>query len=217
MSTAPRTSPVVFGEYLDAANVVTLANGAVGGLALWLALAGRAGACLGLLFLAVVLDHVDGYVARRFLEPGTARRAFGARADSLADLLNFGAVPTAVISLTASSAQPVAALVGATFVVLGIVRLAHFDITAEPDPHLSTGLPTTYAGFLVGCLSALTVTGLVATGPYLVLCAVVAVAQIARLRLRMPGTGRCLGLVTGAAVVTTLVAVVLGDAGALVR
>ncbi|RSM71797.1 hypothetical protein DMB66_07165 [Actinoplanes sp. ATCC 53533] len=214
MSSAPRTSPVVFGEYLDSANAVTLLNGAVGGLALWLALEGQAGACLALLFAAVVLDHLDGYLARRFLEPGTARRAFGARADSLADLLNFGAVPTVLISLTAS-VQPAAALVGATFVVLGIVRLAHFDITPEPDPHLSTGLPTTYAGFLVGCLSLLTVAGVVTAGPFLALCAVVAVAQVARVRLRLPGTGWCLGIVTAAAVLTSVVAVVFGNARAL--
>jgi CDP-diacylglycerol--serine O-phosphatidyltransferase len=215
VSSTPRTSPVVLGEYLDSANVITLLNGVVGGLALCLALAGQAGACLALLFGAVVLDHVDGYVARRFLEPGTARRAFGARADSLADLLNFGAVPTVLISL-AAAVRPAAALVGAAFVMLGIVRLAHFDITPKPDPHLSTGLPTTYAGFLVGCLSLLTVVGLITAGPYLALCAVVAVAQVARVRLRLPSTGWCLGIVTGAAAATSVVAVVFGDAGALV-
>lgn len=214
MSSPANTFPIIFGEYLDSANAITLLNGLVGGLALWFALEGQAGACLALLFSAIVMDHVDGYIARRYLEPGTAKRAFGARADSLADLLNFGAVPTILISLTAP-VQPAAAFVGAIFVMLGIVRLAHFDITQEPDPHTSTGLPTTYAGFLVGCLSLLTAVGLMTAGTYLALCALLAVAQVARVRMRFPSTGWCLVIVTGAAVTTLVVAIVFGNARAL--
>ena len=96
--------------------------------------------CIG---LAIILDGVDGRVARSL----NATSAFGREFDSLSDLIAFGVAPAALIYSWAfvPAADEFGVLVAFVFVVSSATRLARFNIkTAEEDGPSTTfqGLPT---------------------------------------------------------------------------
>lgn len=114
------------------ADAFTIGNASCGTLALFLCLEFSISrqdwliwTAIGLLFLALVCDVMDGYWARR------ARRhsALGADLDSLADILSFGAAP-AVLGYTLGMRGGWDILILIYFVVCGISRLARFNVTA---------------------------------------------------------------------------------------
>lgn len=114
------------------ADAFTIGNAACGTIALFLCLEFRSvgeawliWTAIGLLFLALVCDVMDGYWARR------ARRhsLLGADLDSLADILSFGAAP-AVLGYTLGMRGGWDILILVYFVVCGISRLARFNVTA---------------------------------------------------------------------------------------
>ncbi|MEQ8663506.1 MAG: CDP-diacylglycerol--serine O-phosphatidyltransferase [Gammaproteobacteria bacterium] len=114
------------------ADFITLANGACGMAAIFLALGVTRGdgtrvlyAAAALVLLAAVCDFCDGYVARRRGESSP----FGLELDSLGDLVSFGVAP-AVITY-AAGAQLLADQVGLGFFVLcGLSRLARYNVGA---------------------------------------------------------------------------------------
>ncbi len=80
----------------------------------------------GLLPIALVLDVVDGLIAR-----ARARSSpYGADLDSLADIVSFGVAP-AVLGYTLGMRGGWDAVVLVYFVICGISRLARFNVTAE--------------------------------------------------------------------------------------
>lgn len=152
-------------------NLVTLANAFCGLLALSkavdaLASSGSGGgdfyrdmerACF-LVFLAMVFDALDGWVAR--LTRTTSE--FGAQLDSFADLLTFGVVPAILAKVLIEHEGPLVGyegnprlhfLAAAVFAMLALLRLARFTLETDPDPdeHKSfKGLPSpAAAGALV--------------------------------------------------------------------
>jgi CDP-diacylglycerol--serine O-phosphatidyltransferase len=97
-----------------------------------------------LIFIAMVLDALDGYLARL----AKAGSNFGAYLDSLADLVTFGVAPAFLLvkmcpsqELNHSNAVWIIAAVFASCVAL---RLARFNAeTGEDDDHMEfTGLPS---------------------------------------------------------------------------
>src|SRR4029078_9721282 len=76
-------------------NLITLLALCSGVTAIRLGMEGRYELAVGAVILAIVLDAIDGLLAR-FLK-GTAR--FGAELDSLADFVNFGVAPAMLIYL----------------------------------------------------------------------------------------------------------------------
>ena len=114
------------------ADAFTLGNAACGTLALFLCLKysqdGRPEwiwTAIGLLFLALVCDVLDGYWARRF-QSGSA---LGGDLDSLADIVSFGVAP-ALLGFTLGLRGGWDILILVFFVVCGISRLARFNVTA---------------------------------------------------------------------------------------
>jgi CDP-diacylglycerol---serine O-phosphatidyltransferase len=95
--------------------------------------------CIG---LAMILDGLDGRIARRL----NATSAFGREFDSLSDLVAFGVAPAMLAYCWAFSRtfDDYGVLVGFVFVVCGATRLARFNIMetagGDPKPHF-TGLP----------------------------------------------------------------------------
>lgn len=94
-------------QYLDTANETFI----------WVAFA--------LLPVALVLDFLDGRVARR-----RRNSRLGADLDSLADIVSFGVAP-ATIAFTLGMRGGWDSLVLIYFVVCGISRLARYNVTAE--------------------------------------------------------------------------------------
>lgn len=88
---------------------------------------------------AIVLDMLDGRIARM---TGTASE-FGVQLDSLADVISFGMAP-AVLAFQ-WGLQPLGRLgwaVGFLFVTAAALRLARFNIQAHTDKRYFVGLPS---------------------------------------------------------------------------
>jgi CDP-diacylglycerol--serine O-phosphatidyltransferase len=125
-----------------AADVLTIGNASCGTIAIFLCLDYIASGSRSLLWvaflllpLALVLDVLDGYVARL---DARRRSVLGADLDSLSDLVSFGVAPAVLgFTLGMRGGWDMACL--AYFVVCGASRLARFNVTAETLADARTG------------------------------------------------------------------------------
>ena len=115
------------------ADFLTLGNAACGMIALFHVVAyvetrnpSRLLTACVLVASALVLDVMDGWVARRLGK----HSAMGRELDSLADVISFGVAP-AVIAYGAGMQGLWDAVILIYFVACGVSRLARFNITAE--------------------------------------------------------------------------------------
>ena len=115
-----------------AADLLTMANGGCGVLAIFHAMQFHAsgGAALwvaaALVPLAIVFDVLDGRVARWRHK----QSPLGRELDSLADVISFGVAPAA-IAYAVGLDTPLDQLVLVYFVLCGLSRLARYNVTAE--------------------------------------------------------------------------------------
>lgn len=93
------------------------------------------------LIICGILDSFDGAIARRFDRDEKACN-YGVQIDSLADSIAFLALP-AFFLITISNHQPVTIAVAALYVLLGVVRLAWFNVTVEESHGVFHGVPVT--------------------------------------------------------------------------
>lgn len=124
------------------ADVLTIGNASCGTIAIFLCLdyvATNISRFLWIAFfllpLALVLDVLDGYVAR--LNP-KRKSVLGADLDSLSDVISFGVAP-AVLGFTLGLRGGWDMLCLTYFVVCGVSRLARFNVTAEALADAETG------------------------------------------------------------------------------
>ena len=139
---------------IGAADLLTLANGFFGTLAITYILDGEHLIASFLILLAVIMDGLDGIVARRYGSP----HEFGQFLDSISDAVSFCLAPGLIIYNnfydkdlgTAWVSFPNALATAATmfFVVFGLLRLARF---AGKDFRMKSflGLPTPASAMLV--------------------------------------------------------------------
>ncbi len=111
-------------------NLITLLALCAGLTAIRMAVENRLDLALAAIVLAVLLDGIDGRIARML--KGTSR--FGAELDSLADFVNFGVAPALILYFWGlnelKSAGWIAALV---FAICAGLRLARFNVMID-DP-----------------------------------------------------------------------------------
>lgn len=145
------------------ADLLTIGNAACGTVAIFLCLEYLAGqeprvlwVAMLLLPLALVLDLLDGYVARL---DRTRQSRLGADLDSLADVISFGVAP-AVLGYTLGLRGGWDMLVLTYFVACGVSRLARFNVTASSLADAATGKVKYFEGtpiptsvFIVGVLA----------------------------------------------------------------
>ena len=124
------------------ADALTIGNAACGTIAIFLCLDYIASgnrrflwAAFLLLPLALVLDVLDGYVARLSKD---RQSVLGADLDSLSDVISFGVAP-AVLGFTLGLRGGWDMLLLTYFVVCGVSRLARFNVTAAALADASTG------------------------------------------------------------------------------
>ena len=110
-----------------------------------------------LIFLAMVFDALDGYVARLSKSDSN----FGAQLDSLADLVTFGVAP-GILLVKISPAftylhREAIWVIAATFAVCAALRLARFNVeTDETDDHMHfSGLPSPAAAASIASFAIL--------------------------------------------------------------
>jgi CDP-diacylglycerol--serine O-phosphatidyltransferase len=124
------------------ADALTIGNAACGTIAIFLCLDYIAveerrflWTAFVLLPLALVLDVLDGYVARLNRK---RQSVLGADLDSLADVISFGVAP-AVLGYTLGLRGGWDVVILTYFVVCGVSRLARFNVTASALADADTG------------------------------------------------------------------------------
>src|SRR5918995_2822595 len=139
--TLPRRHMSMLRSYTPA-DALTIGNAACGTVAIFLCLnfmdtGERPGlwAAFALLPIALVLDVLDGYVARL---DRRRQSTLGADLDSLADVISFGVAP-AVLGFTLGLRGGWDVVVLTYFVACGVSRLARFNVTAAALADKATG------------------------------------------------------------------------------
>jgi CDP-diacylglycerol--serine O-phosphatidyltransferase len=119
--------------------LLTIANLFCGFYALLLAADHRYMEAALAVFVAMVMDVLDGRVARLM----KATSQFGVEFDSLADVVSFGVAPAFILYSFALADLPRAAWFGAAlFAICGALRLARFNVqTGTVDKRFFVGLP----------------------------------------------------------------------------
>jgi CDP-diacylglycerol--serine O-phosphatidyltransferase len=170
-------------------NLITLLALCSGVTAIRFAFEARYELAVACVMLAVVLDAVDGRLAR--LLKGTSR--FGAELDSLADFVNFGVAPAILLYVwSLNSLKTLGWVICLVLAIACALRLARFNVALD-DPHkpawtgqFFTGAPAPagaglallpfYLGFLGSAQDghgwALVI------GPYVVLVALLMVSRV---------------------------------------
>jgi CDP-diacylglycerol--serine O-phosphatidyltransferase len=128
-------------------NLITTGSLFAGFYAIVAAIDGRFLAAAWAIFISLVLDGLDGRIAR--ITKSTS--GFGVQYDSLADLVAFGVAPGLLVYLWALRPYHQFGWVAAfLFVVCGALRLARFNVQqGSMDPRYFNGLPIPAAAMLI--------------------------------------------------------------------
>ena len=118
--------PVILSSVKDIANIMTLMGLGSGVLGIYLALVGNLPAAIIAMLWAVLLDWYDGTVARRTPGRSNVLKSFGAKLDSLVDIVSLAVCP-AIILLSYGNFSPWFFPGALAIVMAGAIRLAHFD------------------------------------------------------------------------------------------
>ncbi|RRJ62173.1 CDP-diacylglycerol--serine O-phosphatidyltransferase [Paenibacillus oralis] len=131
-------------------NMFTLGNMLLGMLAIIMALEGRYSLAAIMVIVAMLLDGLDGRVARAL----GAQSEFGKELDSLSDIISFGVAPALIMYLISfQELQPgLAWVVTALFPMCGALRLARFNVQKGASGYF-VGLPIPAAGGVLATLS----------------------------------------------------------------
>lgn len=125
---------------LKVADLFTIGNLCCGVLAIFSAANTQFEIAAALIFLALVMDTLDGKIATLMHQAN----AFGKQLDSLADLISFGIAPAALYySLREPGLGIVLILI--LFSVCGMLRLARYNLSTESG---FEGVPITVNGFI---------------------------------------------------------------------
>lgn len=124
-------------------SLLTLGNLCLGVISILLVFNERSGMASIMVIIAMLLDGVDGRVARAL----NVQSEFGKELDSLADVISFGVAPAFIMYTVAlQDVTPVLSwFVTALFPICGALRLARFNVKDSP-PGYFTGLPIPAAG-----------------------------------------------------------------------
>ena len=125
-------------------NLFTFGNLFCGFLSLHFSMNGDVRNATILIFIAIMLDAVDGRIARIL---GVAND-LGKQLDSLADIVSFGVAPAYLVAYTYLNGLGIWGLIlTAVFPLFGAYRLARFNLTkTEESLEYFTGIPITLAG-----------------------------------------------------------------------
>jgi CDP-diacylglycerol--serine O-phosphatidyltransferase len=137
------------------------------------------------LFIAALLDRLDGWVARL---TGTSSD-FGVQLDSLADVISFGMAPALMVHMWALSELPkIGAWVPFLYLAAGSARLARFNIQSPvQDKRYFVGLPIPAAAcVLAACVfyNPTPVRDPMTSGLVAVLVVLLAVLMVSKVRYR---------------------------------
>ena len=134
------------------ANILTIINVILGTCSIIFTLNDNCKVAGILILVAVVMDGMDGRVARKL----DSASEFGKNLDSLCDLVSFGVAPAILLyALYLIKFDILGIAVAVFFVVCGALRLARFNVSSATL--FFTGVPITIAGGLI-VLSSMIIT-----------------------------------------------------------
>lgn len=99
-----------------------------------------------LIFAAVLLDCLDGQLARRF----NVCTEMGRWLDSFADFISFGVAPVVVFVTHVPSVSPVLIILLLVYPLAGVFRLVRHNLQRQCE--FFTGLPITVSGFILAAV-----------------------------------------------------------------
>lgn len=134
------------GKVITQADLFTILNAMAGLIGVFAVAIGESQVAAALIALSVVLDGTDGIAARVY-----GGGPLGPFLDTLADLLSFGILPAALLSVTMVHALGAwGFLFGAVWLIASMLRLARFEALREPTkPRYYSGMTTTGAAVLL--------------------------------------------------------------------
>ena len=125
-SSGQTRAPTILSFVFDRANLVTLLGLGSGVLAIGFALVQNFPAAIIAMLWAVLMDWFDGPIARRMPNRSQSHKLFGARMDSLVDMVTSATGP-AILLLSVSEFSPWFFPGALAIIVAGVLRLAYFD------------------------------------------------------------------------------------------
>ncbi|MEN6462394.1 MAG: CDP-diacylglycerol--serine O-phosphatidyltransferase [Syntrophomonas sp.] len=136
-----------------ASNFVTVLNIVFGSLAIINIINEDYKVATILIFMAVLMDSMDGRVARKL----NTTSDMGKELDSLCDLVSFGVAPAILIYSQVFSEYPgiIGLITAILFIICGALRLARFNVLNTSGYFV--GIPITMAGALMVVISILSV------------------------------------------------------------
>ena len=130
-------------------SLLTIGNLILGFVALMLNLSGRTADAALLIVIGMVLDGLDGRVARWL----HAESNFGKELDSLSDIVTFGVAPAFIMYESMLQFEGfTGALIAILFPVAGALRLARFNVQKSSTKYF-VGLPITAAGGILATMA----------------------------------------------------------------
>ena len=131
--------PTILSFALDWANLITLMGLASGILVIYFALRGQFQAAILALLWAVWFDWMDGPVARRMTGRTEHQKLFGAKMDSLVDVIS-SAVAPGLLLLAYGEFSPWFYPGVLAIAMAGVLRLAYFDVYGVEEDGTIAGL-----------------------------------------------------------------------------
>ncbi len=168
-------------DVIKIADFFTLANLIFGMLALFAAIQGAFFPAAIFLLLAVLLDFLDGKIARMGKYVSAQGKAFGKEMDSLADMISFGVAP-AVFGFMLGLQQWYAMVVFLFFVSAGALRLSRFNITEHSGFY--EGVPITLNGLVFPLLYFLSLAFPYSLAYTLLIYALMGLAMLSAIRVK---------------------------------
>jgi CDP-diacylglycerol--serine O-phosphatidyltransferase len=197
-------------EDTSIADLITLANGFAGLLAIMYVLDGEFQMAMILILLGIIIDGVDGLMARLY----NTSNKHGVYLDSIADTVTFCFAPSILLygmyydlNLGTSFESPENALVvtaSMLVVLFGIMRLARFIERGHRMKNY-IGLPTPAAAILI----VLTVE--VLEDQFMVLPIAIAISLVMISRIQYPKLRDIFGAIAGLAIVTSIIALIIQE------
>ena len=133
-------------------NLITLMGLSAGLTAIRMGIEHRYELAIAMIFIAAILDALDGRVARML----KASSRFGAELDSLADFVNFGVAPAIIIFTWAlDGLRSIGWIAVLIYSLCAVLRLARFNVALDDEDAPSwkknyfTGIPAPAAAILV--------------------------------------------------------------------
>ena len=140
--------PTILSFAVDWANLVTLMGLTSGILSIYFALQGQFQAAVIALLWAILFDWFDGPIARRTLGRTEDHKLFGAKMDSLVDVISSATGP-GILLLAYAEYSPWFYPGLMAIVIAGVFRLAYFDVFGVGEDGTIAGLSIDFTPLVV--------------------------------------------------------------------